>query len=108
MRRVVVAAEKAAVDRDPDWERSDHQGVREYLAMLAQHLPLNSVAVEQFVALYEKARFSDEELTKDEYDDAVSALVTIMPAYVRRLLLWLCLAPGLKEAAVGRTVLIVG
>ena len=84
------ATEKAAADRDPDWERSDHQSVREYLTMLAQHLPLNKAAVEQFVALYEKARFSDEELTREEYDDAVAALVALLPAYARRWLLWRC------------------
>jgi hypothetical protein len=74
--------EKAAADADPRWERAEHQSVRDYLAMLAEQVPLDGAAVAQFVALYEKARFSDAELTLDEYARAMRAFVTLAQVYV--------------------------
>ena len=76
------STEKAAVERDPSWERQEHQSVREYLQSLAERLPLDRVAVDVYADLYEKARFSEEELTLDEYSVAMNAFVTLMQVYV--------------------------
>ena len=76
-----AGAEKAAADRDPAWERQEHQSVREYMLGLAERLPVDHGAVETFADLHEKARFGDDELTLDEYTEAMRAFVDIMQAY---------------------------
>ena len=69
------------MDRDPTWERPEYQTVRDYLYGLAERLPLDRTAVYQYADLYEKARFSSEELTMAEYSKAMNAFLVLMQAY---------------------------
>ncbi len=60
-------------------ERMHSETAREFLERVSKVLPINLDTVETFVQIYEEARFSDHEITRDKFDLAIKIFTDIYP-----------------------------
>ncbi|TFF68390.1 DUF4129 domain-containing protein [Candidatus Thorarchaeota archaeon] len=60
-------------------ERLASETAREYLDRVMKSLPLDSANVEKFMAIYEEARFSGSEMSREQYEEAVRIFTDIYP-----------------------------
>ncbi len=60
-------------------ERLASETAREYLDRVLKSLPLDSADAEQFMYIYEEARFSGSEMSREQYEEAVRIFTDIYP-----------------------------
>ncbi|MCF2135846.1 MAG: DUF4129 domain-containing protein [Candidatus Thorarchaeota archaeon] len=60
-------------------ERLNSETAREYLDRVLKSLPLDATAIDQFVNIYEEARFSQHEITRGQYEEAVRIFTDLYP-----------------------------
>ncbi|TFG05729.1 DUF4129 domain-containing protein, partial [Candidatus Thorarchaeota archaeon] len=60
-------------------ERLASETAREYLDRVLKSLPLDSAEVENFLSIYEEARFSGSEMSREQYEEAVRIFTDIYP-----------------------------
>ncbi len=60
-------------------ERKSSETSREYLERVVKSLPVDPATVEQFVELYEEARFSHHQVTREKYEDAIRIFTDLYP-----------------------------
>ncbi len=60
-------------------ERMHSETAREFLERVSKVLPLDMDVVEKFVQIYEEARFSNHEITREKFDLAIKIFTDIYP-----------------------------
>jgi hypothetical protein len=60
-------------------ERLASETAREYLERVLKIMPLDRTAAEEFATVYEEARFSKHEMTRERYESAIRVFTDLYP-----------------------------